>query len=143
MYENYGKVSDEKIRELLTRIKLVRKTHKGIGSVFGYYQISEALLKDMVDRPRNVPFNMDDREMQDSLVTNLKPFKQVPFICKSTSRFFLKADIGEVFDQIDPTHLDKIKGIDINLSSPQTINDEGDHFLLSVTLLESNEEAII
>jgi hypothetical protein len=145
MYENYGKTSDENIREFLSKIKLVRKGHKGINSVFGYYQISEATLQKILGNPRGVAYNMDEIETQDTPLSNLKSFISIPFICKSSSRFFLKADIGEVFDQIETVLIEqnKIKAIDISLGSYQEIDGtDGEHFLMSVILLEEiNEEA--
>lgn len=143
MYENYGKVSDEKIREYLTKIKLVRKGHKGVNSVFGYYEISNETLQRILNKPRGFGYNMDENNTQETLLSNLKPFKTIPFICKSSSRFILKADIGEVFDQIDEKFLEenRIRGIDLTVGSYQGIADtEGEHFLMSVTLLVENEE---
>jgi len=143
MYENYGKTSDEKIREFLSKIKLVRKGHKSINSVFGYYQISEATLQKILSNPRGTAYNMDENETQDTPLSNLKPFQSIPFLCKSSSRFFLKADMGEVLDQIDPVLIEqnKIKGIDISLGSYQQIDGtDGEHFLMSVTLLEETNE---
>jgi hypothetical protein len=139
MNANYGKTTDEQIRLYLTKIKLVKKEHKGINSVYGYYPISDEFFEKIYCNPRKVSYNLDESPTQDTPVSNLVPFKSIPFICRSSSRFFLKADIGEVFDQIKPGFLEenKIKAIDISLSSYQGIdNTQGEHFLMSVVLLQ-------
>jgi hypothetical protein len=139
MNANYGKTSDEQIRLYLTKIKLVRKDHKRMNTIFGFYPISDETFQKIYCNPRGTAYNMDENPTQDTPVSNLKPFKSVSFICKSSSRFILKADIGEIFDQIEPNFLEEnqIKGIDISLNSYEGIdNTQGEHFLMSVTLLQ-------
>jgi len=57
---------------------------------------------------------------------------------KSTSRFFLKPDVGEIFDQINFRDLigDHIKAICFNEDRLQTLPDtDGEHHLLQAVLL--------
>src|ERR1044072_3081210 len=143
MYANYGKTTDEQIRLYLTHIKLVKKDHKVINTIFGYYPISDEYFQKIYCNPRDVSYHWDENPTQDKPFIGLKPFKDIFFICKSSSRFFLRADIGEVFDQIEPGFLEEneIKAIDVTLSDYREIDDtEGEHFLMSITLLQETNE---
>lgn len=138
LYYRYKKVDDDKIREYLNKIKIVKKEDKGVNTIFGYYPISEEHLNKMKEKPRNVSLTFDATETGDIPLTNLVVWKTIIFLVKSSSRFFLKPDIGEVFDQIKWHDLlgDDIKGICVNLDAYETLPDtDGEHFLMEAEIL--------
>jgi hypothetical protein len=64
-------------------------------------------------------------------------WKEVTYLVKPSSRFFLKPDIGEIFDAIawDDLHTDKLKGIEF-INEYETIPyTDGEHFLMKANLL--------
>lgn len=117
LYYRYGKTSDEDIRRYLSNIKIVVREHKGIGSLYGYYPLNKESIDKILENPRNVSLTFD------ATIT-------------SSSRFFLKPDIGEVFDQIDFHDLfgDKIKAICVDEGYETLPGTEGEHFLMIATL---------
>lgn len=137
LYYRYGKVTDDVIREHLSRIKLVELDHKGPGTIYGYYPLAKGFINKLMTKPRNLSWNMTDgRETESKALKNLKAFKSVIYLVKSTSRFILKADLGEIFDQIDEQDLSETKGICLLNDNKVIENTEGEHFLMSAILLK-------
>lgn len=139
LYYRYKKTSDEKIREHLKTIKIVVLENKGVGTIQGYYPLTEEAMTKIIDRPRNVSLSFDATETSDTCIQGLKVYKTIKYLVKSTSRFFLKPDIGEIFDQInyrDFFYEGRIKAIQYIPSALQTLDDtDGEHFILEANLL--------
>jgi uncharacterized protein YqgV (UPF0045/DUF77 family) len=137
LYYRYKSISDEDIIKYLSRIKIVKKEHKEIGSVFGYYPLNKESMKKILKKPRNVSLTFDATETTNTHIDGLSEWKEVICLVKSTSRFFVKPDIGEVFDQIEWRDLrdDKIKAICFNSGCETLEGTDGEHFLMKATLL--------
>lgn len=147
LYYNYKKVSDEDIQKYLERIKILKKQEKGVGTIYGYYPLNAKAIADMSKKPRNVSLTFDATNTEDTPITDLVKWKTIVFLVKSSSRFFLKPDIGEVFDQIpwqDLFGCNDIKGICVNLDTYETLPDtEGEHFLMEADLLTDEKTLAI
>lgn len=135
LYYNYGSTSDEKLREYLTRYKIVLKKKNG------YYPLAESAIEIISQKLRKCGMNFDSETMktEDQPIEGLTEWKTVEYLVKSTSRFFLKIDIGEIFDQIHWEDLmlkNSFKAILFSTDNYTTLpNTEGEHFLISVKLL--------
>lgn len=134
LYENYGRTTDEEIRELLKRIILVCLTSRGVGSKYGYYAFAEEGMAKILEKPRNVSHTWDPKPGE-YVKERLREFKRLPFLVKSSSRFFLKPDIGEVFDAMDDDDKKRTKAI-CTLTDSVCVNGEGDYFICIAVLLE-------
>ncbi len=142
LYYRYKRVEDDEIRKVLKQVKLVKKEHKGVGSVYGYYPLNATAMKKIIEKPRNVSLTFDATNTIKTPITGLEEYKSIVFLVKSTSRFFLKPDIGEVFDQIDFHDLMCVEfdAICVNLDNYETLDGtDGEHFLMTATLLKNEE----
>lgn len=139
LYYRYKKTSDDDIRKYLNRIKIVILENKGVGTLHSYYPLTEDSLAKIMEKPRNVSLSFDATETENTPIENLKEYKTIKYLVKSTSRFFLKPDIGEIFDQIDFRDLiddNFIKAIEYIPDSYQLLDDtSGEHFILKAKLL--------
>lgn len=136
LYYRYKRRSDEKIREFLKDIKIVILQNKGVGTIQGYYPLSEASMAKILEKPRNVSLIFDATETSDTPIENLKIFKRIKYLVKSSSRFFLKPDVGEIFDQIDREDISIIKAIQYLSNTHELLPDtDGEHFILEANLL--------
>jgi hypothetical protein len=141
LYYRYGKVSDEKLRDYLTRYKIVVEKNNGVGSVHGYYSLADSAIAVISDKLRKVGFNMDEETMktEDQPIEGLTEWKTIKYLVKSTSRFTLKVDIGEIFDQIhweDLFYKNTFKAILFSSENYMELPDtQGEHFVLTVKLL--------
>jgi hypothetical protein len=143
LYYRYKHNHDEQIREFLKRIIIVRLQNKGVGSVQGYYPLHEDSLKKIKANPRGQSLTFDAEKTSDKLITGLVEYKKIVYLVKSSSRFFLKPDIGEVFDAINyhDLHGDTIKAIVIHDGSVTLPDTDGEHFLMNATLLVDEDTA--
>lgn len=137
LYYRYNRRNIDDIKKILKSIKIVMQEHvvKGHGSVFNYCSLSKESMKKIYDSPRNVAINF--QEVDNDKITNLKEYKTITYLVKSSSRFILKTDICEILDQIEDCDLfdDKLKAIcykSIYESLPDT---DGEHFIMKATLL--------
>jgi hypothetical protein len=128
LYKRYKNKTDKQIRKYLKTIKIVDKL-KG-----KYYPISNEFFKTILSDPRGISFTFSEHNIE-NVELNLTYYKTIPFLVKSSSRFYLKPDIGEVFDQIDKNDINKISAIYVNTDIYKIINSEGDHFLMEAVLL--------
>lgn len=133
LYGRYKSKSLEQIRNYLKTIKIVEKENDK------YYSISDEDMNKISDKPRNISFTFDSHTL-DYTELNLTIFKIIPFLVKSSSRFFLKADIGEVFDQIDEKDINKTSAIYVDSENYKIVNSEGDHFLMEAVLFTNIKE---
>jgi len=140
LYYRYGQCKDKEIQEYLSRIMIVHEKHVD-GQFFGYYKISDDSLSKILENPRGTSLTFGAYETSEEVI-NLEPFETITYLVKSTSRFFLKPDIGEIFDQIPHQFLWKenhrnLKAIAFcegYITLPET---DGEHFLMEVKLLTS------
>ncbi len=138
LYYRYKKTSDDEIREYLNDIKIVILENKGVGTIQVYYPLSDKSMAKILKKPRNISLSFDAIETSDVCIDNLKEYKTIKYLVKSTSRFFLKPDIGEIFDQINYEDLwdKKIKAIQYISGTGITLDDtDGEHFILEAKLL--------
>lgn len=107
LYENYVRTSDDTIKKHLKRIKILQRD----GDIFHEYTTES--IKYAIEKPRNISLifagNTNDYEMK-----HMIEVKEIKYLCKSSSRFFLKPDIGEIFDQLEESDLNRINGIAFN-----------------------------
>jgi len=143
LYYNYKKLSDDQIREYLNNITFVVLKDNGVNSVYGYYPLSKESMDKIKQEPRRNSLTFDATKTEDTPITNLKEFKKITFLCKSSSRFYLKPDIGEILDQIsyfDLCRSQKIKAIRMVDGNYETLPDTGDeHHLMQAVLLTEEE----
>lgn len=137
LYYDYKKVSDDKIRGILNNVLIVyRKIHKGEE---GFYKIEDESFLKIYDTPRTVSVNFDVQTSKK--VEGLAPYLKFNYLVKSSSRFFLKADIGEILDQIPyyELHNSKLKAIVIEEGNTLLPDTSGEHFIMWATLLTDVE----
>lgn len=128
LYKKYKSKNLDQIRNYLKTIKIVDKVNNK------YCPICDEKMEKILQKPRNISFTFDSQFNED-IELEFTVFKTIPFLVKSSSRFFLKPDIGEVFDQIDESDINRISAIYVDSENNQVINSEGDHFLMEVVLL--------
>lgn len=143
LYFRYKKTSDADIKEHLEKIRLVRLKHNGAGTPFDYYPLTKEAQDKIAHNPRGVAFRFNDHPTETEPMTGLTIHKEVTFLVKSSSRFFLKDDIGEVFDQIDFTEFiseipntPKFKAIAVKDGYEELAGTDGEHFLMTALLLK-------
>jgi hypothetical protein len=136
MLKNYGKTTLQEMQELLKRIKVVKLTNKGVGTVQGYYEAAPALRDKIFAKPRNISPSFEFEA--GNLVENVTVHRELIFYVKSSSRFFLKPDIGEVFDQMTDEDKKITAAIHIDTGDYATVaGTEGEEFIVRATLLKS------
>lgn len=141
LYYRYGKVSDEKLRDYLTRYKIVIEKNNGVGTLHGYYPLADSAIAIISEKLRKIGFNMDEETIktEDQPIDGLTEWKTIKYLVKSTSRFTLKVDIGEIFDQInfeDLFYNNTFKAILFSTNDYTELPDtQGEHFILTAKLL--------
>lgn len=138
LYYNYKRRTNEEIFKYLDKVKIVKAQHKGIGTQFGYYPLDEEAMNKIFKSPRGKSLSFDATTTSDEPMLELKEYKKLYYLVKSSSRFFLKPDIGEIIDQIkfDDYHSSEIKAIVFDPDSYQVIEGtQGEHFVMIATLL--------
>ena len=136
MYYDYKKTSDTEIRSYLDKIKIVVETNCGVGTLHGYYPLTEQIINQLKEKPRNLSLSFDATEIEKEPLKNLVVFKTIKYLVKSTSRFFLKPDIGEIFDQIHFLDLSKTKAIEyLPYNFTEIADTNGEHFVMEANLL--------
>lgn len=130
LYYKYKKTDDKEIMKYLEKIKIVTKLH-------GFYlPATKSFIESLNKKPRGKSLTFDFRHTIIPVI-GLKHYKTITFLVKSSSRFFLKPDIGEIFDQMDfrDLHYDKIKAVSIVEGSHELIPDtDMEHFLMKADL---------
>jgi len=145
LYYNYNYRSDDDIRNFLRKVKIVKAEHKGVGTEYGYYPLTDETMADILSEPRRNSLNFDAATTSDEPLKGLKEYKDIKYLVKSSSRFFLKPDIGEILDQIDfhDWHGSGIKAIVFNPDSYTKLPDtDGEHFVMTATLLVDQDYKI-
>jgi hypothetical protein len=133
MYQRYKTVSDDEIRQHLQNIKVVRVSEddKLI------HAISPKALKEILSAPRKRSLTFDAYKISKKPIDGLRKLKDIYYVVKSSSRFFYKPDIGEIFDQIDKEDLPKIKAICFNsVDFVEIAGTSGEHFVARAILME-------
>ncbi len=137
LYKSYGRLTVNEIRDRLKVIKLVLLDHKGPGTIYGYYPIVQKFIDNLALKPRIISWNMTAGcDTENSHIEGLEEFKTITYLVKSSSRFILKADVGEIFDQIDDHDLSEIKAICLVNDYQVIDNTEGEDFLMNAILLK-------
>jgi len=145
LYYGYKKTTKEQILKRLESVKIVVLENKGVGTIYGYYQLSEEAMTKIVNDPRGQSLTFDAYTTSDNLMPGLVVAKECLFLVKSTSRFFLKPDIGEVLDAISfhDWRSHNIVALCIVKGSHEELpGTDGEHFLMTVQLLEPKVEFI-
>ena len=91
----------------------------------------------MREEPRNNSLTFDCSEISGERLENLIEYKKIPFLVKSTSRFFLKPDIGEVFDAIPLVDIRRgLRAICVGEDYETLPGTDGEHFVMYATLFQ-------
>jgi len=137
LYYRYGKTTDNEIRRFLDTKKLVRC--EIIDNESKYFQLSKTSVDRIYDKLRKVTFSsaFDESKTDNEVISGLKEFLKITYLVKSSSRFFIKQDIGEVLDQLGWEYMldENIKAICLNDEYEPLPDTGGEHFLMTVTLL--------
>ncbi len=133
LYYGYGKSSDKKIGEWLDKTILVIKKET-IHGLSEYYVLSDELMRKLHEKKRQISLTFHDPDTSNKMIGNLVEYKTIDYLVKSSSRFFLKPDIGEIIDAIH--YSDSFDAICINDQYIQLPNTDGEHFIMNVTLLK-------
>lgn len=122
----YGTTSDEDIREALLQCFPVVAKNAGL------YRISNKVFCQVLEEPRSVSYQYDPGVLVEE-VTKLKTLFEREFLVKSTSRFVLRPDAGEVFDQVEPAEYKRARAFLIVPGSEVCTNKgEFDEFVITV-----------
>jgi len=137
LYYRYKKTEDKEIRDYLKTIKIVKMEKQAGGTVTKYYPLNAVSMKKIKGKPRQVSLTFDAEKITPRAISGYEEYKTVTYLCKSTSRFFLKPDIGEIFDAID---FHDLMGGDFDAicfkSGYETLpNTDGEHHIMTATLL--------
>jgi len=137
LYYGYEKISDDDIRDYLKSIKIVKREKQAGGTVTKYYPLNAASMKKIKARPRTISLTFDAEKITPRAISGFEEYKTVTYLCKSSSRFFLKPDIGEIFDAIDFHDLMSLKFDAICfLNGYETLpNTDGKHHIMYALLL--------
>lgn len=139
LYYNYKSCSTENIRKYLKTIKIVMKSNDK------YYALKYDAVQKISEKPRNISLSFDVYKDFEELTLNLEKIKTITYLVKSSSRFFLKPDIGEIFDQISYMELynPKFDAICYDPDNHQLLDDtDGEHFIMQAHLLKSTDKII-
>lgn len=139
LYYRYKNTSDESIKTLLKKVKVVVKRDDS------YYALSYDAIQKLSEKPRKLSLSFDMFKEFDQLKLNLEHVSTVTYLVKCNSRFFLKPDIGEIIDQI-PYH-DRIRcnfdAICYEPTNYQLLDDtDGEHFIMNAYLLKNTDATI-
>ena len=142
LYYRYKGKSDKDIRKSLDKVKIVKMEKHAGGKVTKYYPLNAASMKKIKEKPRNVSLTFDAPEVSQKAINGLEVYKTVTYLCKSSSRFFLKPDIGEIFDAIDFHDLlgDEFDAICFHGGYETLPNTDGEHHIMTATLLVNTKE---
>lgn len=138
LYYNYKKRDDEFLLKKLEKIQIVKLMNKGVGTIQGYYPLTDDALDKLRLKLRKVSLIFDITETKDEPIPGLKVYKELIYLVKSSSRFFLKPDIGEIFDQISISdiHGSTLKAICFLPDAYESLEGtDGEHFIMKALLL--------
>jgi len=140
LYYRYGKSSDQNIAEFFEKVKLVRYENKGPGTIQGYYPLTDESMQKIMEKPRNLSpfFSKKDFPTKGTPMDALEEHMRFNVLVKSSSRFFLKPDIGELVDAVPDTKLffTKARAIILHDGSHELLPDtNGEHFIMQASLL--------
>ena len=137
LYYNYKRMTDNEIREKLDKIIIVKTSFSSLGWPI-YFPYNEKTIKKIKANPRGVALSFDTGLLKKP-IKNIYPWKQITYLVKSSSRFFLKPDIGEIFDQVYFLDWYNIVAISYDDNDYKTLDDtEGEHFLMTSMIFKKN-----
>ena len=131
LYYRYKQVSDEDIRQCLKGINLVRRKEGR------YHPLTDAVVDKIKANPRETALTFEGAETDSCHMVGLKSYKRIVYLVKSSSRFFLKPDIGEIFDAIgfEERISGRLQAICIEEDYELLPETDGEHFLMTAELL--------
>ena len=131
---NYGTTSDKDIRYVLDNVRIV--TNRGTAEEPRYFELNTVKAAEVRMRPREISHAFDPGEPGDPS-PGLREMVTIPFYVKSSSRFYLKPDIGEVVDQLEVKNVSLFKAICI-VGGSEVMVDTGnyDEFIMEAILLK-------
>jgi hypothetical protein len=148
LYYNYGRCDNEKLKRVLDEVLFVvpkieiiipklRKTKKLVRNYTEkYYALDDKSVATIKKKLRTHATTWDI-VTKENPETNLVPYKKFSYLVKSSSRFILKPDIGELIDQIDYNDFDdKLVAICINTDYEELPGTQGEHFIMTAQLLK-------
>ena len=138
LYYRYKNRDNGDIKKFLKKCQIVKLTNNGPNTIHGYYPLTKKSLEIIQTKPRGKSLTFDAIEYSDKpLVGDLREYKKITYLVKSTSRFYLKPDIGEIIDQISYNDLNSniIKAIVFDTTNEVLPNTNGEHFIMTATLL--------
>jgi hypothetical protein len=149
LYYSYGSCDKKRVQEILDSVMVVvaktdikvPKTDEVSGHVAQfsqrYYALNEKAADRMKKDPRGLSLTFHLTETVEEPEKDLVPYKHFKFLTKSTSRFFLKPDIGEVLDQLNfDDFTDELAAICIEDGHELLDGTEGEHCVMTATLLK-------
>ncbi len=111
--KNYGKTSDEVIKQFLQKIKPLLKNRSE-----KLYELDKETLEKVFSNPRGYSFtygNKPGSEIKDPL----EPFIQIEILVESASPWTLQPDVGEVFDQMTEDELSQTKAFWLDIRADE------------------------
>lgn len=141
LYYRYKKRDDDEIRKILDKVLIVVPETKKDGKFLGYFPLNKKSVDKIREKPRNVSLTFDAAGTASKPVRGLVPYMEIAYLVKSSSRFFLKPDFGEIVDQIPYHELynDKLKAIAFNEDCETLADTEGEHHIMTATLLTTKD----
>lgn len=119
------------MEELQTLSKKIGILQVKKSAVNQYYEINMIAKEKLMNAPRSVSFNFDlDPDLEKEINVNHLKNEEIYFLIKSTSRFFIKADFGEVVDQMTKKQKKSIQYLCVDLDYHQQVNEaNGEYFI--------------
>jgi hypothetical protein len=111
--KNYGKTSDEAIKQLLQKVKPLLKAGSG-----KLYELDEETREKVFSNPRGYSFTHDNK-LGSEIKDPLKHFIQIEILVESASPWTLQPDVGEVFDQMTEDELVQTKAFWLDIRADE------------------------
>lgn len=135
LYYRYQTHSDEQIAYYLDKVTFVKKK-KG-----KYRKLKKKWIEGIKHKPRKMSINFASDNISKNKVVGLEVVDTIYYLVKSSSRFFLKADVGEIFDAMGyDFQWPEFDYIEVDCDYYETLpNTDGEHHLMRVNLLKNGQ----
>lgn len=135
LYYRYKRRDNDQILKFLNRVRFGEYTPTDNT----LYLFDIRSLEQIYQSPRGRSLTFDtgiDKTVNS--IDDLVPYKSIVYLVKSSSRFFLKPDVGEILDQIELNDFydPSIKGLGFRHGHESLPGTEGEHFLMVATLFK-------
>lgn len=137
LYYRYGRTEDAQLKEWLGKIQVCHLLPAPGRPLLPYPLVKQKLIR---SKPRNVSITFDAVDVVPEPLEFSQTGDTFAFLVKSTSRFFLKPDIGEVIDQLTYDQRMQVQhgmvaGIGIDISDYMVLPEtDGEHFIMWATI---------